>query len=227
MQNNKKITNRLNFDVKDKNSIEKCYFLIQLCLIEFKDTLHRTFPQSSDFLDKNENFLNSRFCLLLTEKAKSYEYPFIPLHENPTSDEDDNHFSNTHKVDISFFISAEHPDSIFDLECKRLYSIKQKHYISGKTGGINRYKLEKHGKSCTQSAIVAYMQAENFDFWHTKINTWIENEVSKTNQEVVWSANDKLQKRNNVNPILSKCQSFHKRKTLADIGLTHYWINLQ
>lgn len=68
-------------------------------------------------------------------------------------------------------------ESIFDIECKRLNTqlshVKQ--YVSGNTGGIQRFKLNQHGVNLPYSAMIAYVEDETSEYWFEQINMWIIN----------------------------------------------------
>jgi len=103
----------------------------------------------------------------------------------------------------------------FDIECKRLYdTTKSKQYVSGKTGGIQRFKENKHGVDLPYSAMIGYIEIENFNFWHKKVNSWI-------------SENEEHLKFVEINKI-AKLKSIHKRNIeKTKIELTHFWVKIE
>jgi hypothetical protein len=82
--------------------------------------------------------------------------------------------------------------SFFDIECKRLNTSLQhvKQYVSGKTGGIERFKRNQHGTNLKYSAIIGYIENETHSFWFDKINSWIKEKINDDNQ--FWSNDDLL-----------------------------------
>jgi len=102
----------------------------------------------------------------------------------------------------------------FDIECKRLYdTTKSKQYVSGKTGGIQRFKENKHGVDLPYSAMIGYVEIKDFDFWQKKVNSWI----SKEEEHLEMLETDKI----------AKLKSTHRRNIgKTSIELTHFWLNI-
>jgi len=102
----------------------------------------------------------------------------------------------------------------FDIECKRLYdTTKSKQYVLGKTGGIQRFKENKHGVNLPYSAMIGYVEIEDFNFWHKKVNSWI-------------SEKEEHLKFIKINRI-AKLKSIHERnKEKTKIELIHFWLNI-
>ncbi len=97
---------------------------------------------------------------------------------------------------------------------------------STKQGGIERFKTEKHGgkEKLNQSIMLGYIQENNFAFWHSKINSWIDEKINLTSN---WQEEDKLiQNVSFVKSNVSMYNSIHSRSVLQKIKLTHYWIDL-
>ena len=99
-----------------------------------------------------------------------------------------------------------------------------------KQGGIERFKTEKHAgkEKLSFSIMLGYIQKETNEHWYSEINKWIDGQISaSSNQEISWINQDKLThdttfQRNKV----TKYNSIHSRKTLNDLKLLHYWIDL-
>ncbi len=133
------------------------------------------------------------------------------------------------KSDLAFFLDGD-DKAIFCIEAKRIPtpgSGREKEYVhsqSGKSGGIERFKKEIHGKGLSHSAIFGYVQREDFDYWHNQVNNWIEELILDSSQDIQWDENDKLNKLS-FNPNIAKFQSVNKR-TKDTITLFHYWLNL-
>ena len=84
----------------------------------------------------------------------------------------------------------------FRIEAKRLptgYGKREKEYVEGNSGGIERYKRGHHGKDLSQSAIIGYIQKEDSSHWHTKLNQWINDLISNNVDEGIhWDSQDLL-----------------------------------
>jgi hypothetical protein len=99
-----------------------------------------------------------------------------------------------------------------------------------KQGGIERFKTEKHGgaEKFSFSFMLGYIQEYNADYWLQQVDNWVENQKKmSSNSEINWSEKDKLShdvyfSKNRI----TKYNSAHSRKTLEEIKLIHYWIDL-
>lgn len=116
---------------------------------------------------------------------------------------------------------------IYCIEAKRLPTDKpngkrEKEYAFGKKGGIQRFKVNQHGKNrkgelLERNGMIGYVQNENLEHWYSSINNWIENEEE-------WGKSETLQKIDSV--IIGKYISIHPRITGENVSLTHFWLNL-
>lgn len=101
---------------------------------------------------------------------------------------------------------------------------------TSKQGGIERFKTEKHGgkEKFPFSFMLGYIQENNADYWFQEVNNWVGSQIkSSSNPDIIWNENDKL----NQDPSFSKgaitkYYSTHSRRTLDEIKLVHYWIEL-
>jgi len=119
--------------------------------------------------------------------------------------------------------------AIFVIEAKRL-TRTNKDYVQGRTGGIERFKREQVGfdQRLTVSAMLGYVQKNNFAYWYHKINTWIETliEQSDTNDDIRWEQQDFLKEFPPSTPQIARYTSTHSRKTQKHIELHHFWLNM-
>jgi len=148
------------------------------------------------FLDRRLRFTNHQFIIEGNQINKEAKYP-----------------------DIEFLmLKNENNQSFFDIECKRLNStFTNQHvsqYVNGNTGGIQRFKENKHGVDLPQSAMIGYVETNDFNFWHEKVNSWIMD----SNEHL------KILKNNNI----SKLESEHQRSgsKISKIKLTHFWLKM-
>lgn len=111
---------------------------------------------------------------------------------------------------------------------------REKEYVIGENfkasgekecnGGIERFKIEKHGFTLKESGLIAFVENDNFTNWINKINIWIED-LSKTKSD--WSIDEKL---NNLEIDVDNDYSYSKSRAKIDVSkeilLHHFWINL-
>lgn len=131
-------------------------------------------------------------------------------------------------------------DAFFAFEAKRLPLPKTRekeyvigHYKKGKgkqryieSGGIERFKTGSHSKELKVAGMLGYVQKDDFEMWHKKINTWIDELVKFEPQN--WNKEDKLVEQNSRSKIISKYFSKHQRipEELSEINLYHLWVKL-
>jgi hypothetical protein len=140
-------------------------------------------------LNKIESSYNSQLSMFLNAQRSMETFLF----QNSPEQE------NGRVPDIGVYtiqsINSNNYESIFDIECKRLNTqlshVKQ--YVSGNTGGIQRFKLNQHGVNLPYSAMIGYVENQTSEYWVEQINTWITNlssDESGTNGS--WSVDDCL-----------------------------------
>jgi len=181
-----------------------------------------------------EEDLNQLLCIFLqvnhsqTLKQES-QFIFVQAYKEEKS---------SRKVDIGVIETRfkTQNKAFFAIECKRLPTpapkCREKEYVYGeigtkyeKLGGIDRFKREHHGKGLSHSAIVAYVEKYDFNYWFKTINSWI-NALCKTNSDtsIIWNDKDLLIKQYQKET-LARYESENHRKNDA-IKLTHLWIKM-
>lgn len=115
------------------------------------------------------------------------------------------------------------------IEAKRLPTdkigtLREKEYV---LNGIERFKTSKHGNNLPYSLMVGYIQQENANHWHKKINEWITEQIQKSsNNTILWFDEDFLiQDFSFSKDKITKYSSTHSRNP-NKIKLFHYWIDL-
>lgn len=187
---------------------------------------------------QGENKLTEQFHRFLTSQLGNYDYKIVSkediynfIIENQTSGE------GHRSYDISIILGklTHNAGKILVIEAKRLPTLgtkREKEYLFGNLGAIERFRKEVHGQDVksNKAIILGYIQKENSSFWLEKINTWIDEESKEIeyNESVIsWTERDKLKVDNSFsNKKVKKLKSIHKRITLAEIELIHYWIEI-
>lgn len=94
-----------------------------------------------------------------------------------------------------------------------------------KNGGIERFKLNKHGEGLPVAIMFGYVQSNTFEYWEEKVNQWLQTYSSMVRSY----SNEKLVR---IGPKANRFQSTHLRidhkssKQLDDITIYHFWITL-
>lgn len=138
------------------------------------------------------------------------------------------------RVDFAFVSSAQGActKQLYVVEAKRLPTDKEqgrreKEYVCGHkkdTGALERYKSGSHGLRLSKSAVIGYIEQDDFNYWNKKINEWISERASSTPS--VWSTSELL---NNL--LIDKTENFSTSRSIINrksdyIELFHLWIKM-
>ncbi len=149
----------------------------------------------------------------------------------------DNFFRTKGYPDFYFHNLEEgkHTPALFVVESKRLpapSNDREKEYVIGESlkrngvkecnGGIERFKIGKHGIGLSQCGMIGFLERENYEYWMITINGWID-ELSKSNKE--WDPSEKLDE-NKSDKYYSYLTSIVIRKTNGNLRLNHFWISI-
>ena len=193
------------FSLPENQTIQKVLSFIRYTLPQFESDFkvaHLTIYKEDDISKELSRYFN--------DKARTQNLLF--------------HFNEKKGVDFTIYVTPYNigASSLSMIECKRL-SKKHYDYVTGDTGGIERFKREQDdfGKHLNQGVMIGYIQDMNHEYWHTKVNNWIEDLIVKET-DIVWEQNDKLI----VNDEISNFKSFHDRVSEKPITLFHYWVAL-
>lgn len=169
----------------------------------------------------NEQELTQEFVALL--RRKTINLPFLIGQEKA-----DLYQMSGGRVDFYFYWKeeTETTESFFDVEAKiltdRFPKDRKKEYVIGdkKNGGIERFKIEKHGKGLSQCGIVGFIENYTPDYWIKTINKWI-IDLSYINSD--WFENEILVETSNSDNYRYST-SITKRVSSDTVLLHHFWI---
>jgi hypothetical protein len=168
----------------------------------------------------NEEELTQEFVNLL--RRKTIDLPFLIAQEK----KDLFNFSEG-RVDFYFYWKEESAttESFFDVEAKVLTRFPEKRkreYVIGenKNGGIERFKIEKHGKGLQQCGMLGFIEKFTSEYWFETINSWI-LELSTTDNN--WNNNEVLTIKEKKHDYLYSI-STSQRGTSSNVFLHHFWI---
>ncbi|MDW3197634.1 MAG: hypothetical protein R8G66_35035 [Cytophagales bacterium] len=185
----------------------------------------------------SESSLTDKLCTYFNRQASEYPFFFQPekLQDHTTGQSaraDLGTMSQNENMGVGDY-SYQEWESFFAIEAKRLPTPghnRQREYVIGQekeNGGIERFKKRIHGSDLEYSAIIAYVQKEDFEYWYIKINDWIGELIANTSGE--WKEEDKLIKTPSYSGPLARFQSDHQKNTEEPpdkIRLFHFWIAL-
>lgn len=128
----------------------------------------------------------------------------------------------------------QYNETITVIECKRLFvpeKDRKDEYITGhkKTGGgIQRFKIEAHGKEHDIVGMIGYVQTQTILESHKLVNDCISNLSKKSDDGLSWDIKEQI-KTIEHDTIAKKYRgvSTHPRKIKGDIVIHHLWIDMQ
>ncbi|HMY66414.1 MAG TPA: hypothetical protein PL048_14810 [Leptospiraceae bacterium] len=189
------------------------------CILVYLEKYIPSFTEKTELLEnEKENKINSKLSMYLNRSiAEENHFPYIFDRENPDS-------KSPEDIIVSYK-AGRREITVFVIECKRLPTPppedREKEYVSGKGAGIQRFKELDQGKNFSIAAMIGYIEKENFSYWFTQINSWIE-ELSN-HEKTIWNHKERLQKEYDREDF-AKYISSHSRTDRPPIKLVHFWI---
>lgn len=236
MQANNQLNNPKFNNINKDTYIDELYLFIELKLNIFPNYLKNScILQNLPHTIEGENNITENLCSFLISQEKGYSY---------TIEKEDNYefqFINqaggkghrTYDLGVILANTKGSLGKILVIEAKRLPTPgkkREKEYVVGNLGGIERFKNEVHGQeiSINKAIVIAYIQKETPNYWHKKVNEWIDEQIiERSNKQITWNNEDKLIENTTFSqPKITKYNSTHSRIKLKKINLTHYWLNL-
>lgn len=217
---NNSANNQVNPSIKKGTILKKLITFIENTLLIFQEEFKGN-------IETSEEVLNEKLVLTLSFYSKSL--PFVFQQESIQKQTK----GQNRKVDIGVFLNNIEPP-FFTIEAKRLTKLqknREKEYVIGSiegklSGGIERFKHNVHGIDLPNSALVAYVQKDNFKEWQKRINTWITELINNhTNSPLIWSSDDLLEEISKNNK-LAIFKSNHRKINNSQIRLQHYFISM-
>lgn len=135
------------------------------------------------------------------------------------------------ETDIGVYVNTRNAKAtpIIEFESKRFSdSANNKEYVTGKRGGIERFKRGHHSSHLKTCGMFAFVQKSTKEDWIDKVNEWI-NDLASSNIDtsIDWTGNDEQLKKVQLFGNVQKLSSDNVRKQSSDkIFLWHYFIDL-
>lgn len=187
--------------------------------------------------NENENTLTHKLCLRLGQQKPS-EFPYFFHHQN-LEDERANTSTDFAVYGILDYSNTLNQSALVVFEAKRLTAglprSREREYVIGaynqgrqvhNSGGIERFKNERHGKNVAIAGLIGYVQTDNYSYWFERINEWIQDTINGPhNPSLTWTVNDKL---TIVKSEIRMCQYLSNSIRLSgdSIELRHLWVDL-
>ncbi|MCF6269966.1 MAG: hypothetical protein L3J41_09655 [Melioribacteraceae bacterium] len=183
-------------------------------LLNFLEEYLPKFPEIFQKIKEDDEWdLNEALFSFLDIYSRNFAFQFIPEYRYKNKSKPDFGIKEVKSDQTGIYIYDQKAEHFFDIECKRLYdTTKSKQYVSGRTGGIQRFKENKHGVDLNYSAMIGYVETKGFEFWRKKVNSWISDK--KEHLEMLETHK------------IAKLKSKHKRNmNKTSIELSHFWLN--
>lgn len=184
-----------------------------------------------------EPLLSPHLCTFLAFMAYKSK-PFTFQHQQPQGP--------LHSIDFSAkptpqLIGAQGHNKYEDIvvfEMKRLPAPdirREREYVTGEpkhsgkprfSGGIQRFKANKHGFGHNVAAIIAVIQEHNVLFHHSKVNDWIAELVTHPVDNLTWRIEEQLSPLIQESNRTARALSIHNRIDGAAIALHHLWVEM-
>ncbi|MVO10596.1 hypothetical protein GOQ30_15590 [Flavobacterium sp. TP390] len=226
------------------NNIDTNTYVNEIILfIEQKLNLFPDYLKNSSILQnlpntiEGENKITENLCVFFNTHEKKYTYTFEKQdnYEFQFSNQSTGKGHRTYDTGVILANTKGNLGKIVVMEAKRLPtpgSKREKEYVEGNLGGIERFKKEVHSQEISNNLaiMIGYIQGENSSHWYAKVNEWINEQLQQsTNPDISWFEEDKLKIDLNFiceNEKITKYLSAHSRITLDKINLNHYWMIL-
>jgi hypothetical protein len=179
-------------------------------------------------MGKTEPALNPDLSKYLNACVRKTELNIQFAHEEPQG--------NRRSIDLSVSYNdvAKYNEIITVFECKRLpeeeKGIKDE-YVTGheqRTGGIQRIKLELHGKRHTVVGMIGYIQKDSCPEWQIIINNCIDGLCGKPDENnLIWNTGEHLAEiEYDIKHRKYHGISKHPRTTVPAVIIHHLWVEM-
>lgn len=167
-------------------------------VITFLDKYLPSFPSAFRLMTsskamEHEDLITQELCVYLERLARPngiFMFQFQRKYPHSTRS------SDIGIIEVENY-NPTHPSKVFFvIEAKRLPtpgSGREREYVEGNHGGIERYKRGHHGKGLTDSAVIGYIQKHTCNHWFTQITSWINDLIrNSTASDILWDSSDLL-----------------------------------
>lgn len=203
----------------DKKAIQSLVAFLDINISKFPGFLKQT-----NTLSINEDGITSKLEIFLQRQARQGDEIFMFQFQTP--------LSNTKRTtDISVLQTSLYSSTepFFLIEAKRLPtpgSGREREYVQGNHGAIERFKRSQHGKGLGTSAVLGYIEDNSFEHWQKEVCSWITALINSNSDVTIdWTNNDLLSFVESFSSA-NKYNSMHSRKSDCDIILLHYWVQV-
>lgn len=201
----------------DRKAIQSLVAFLDINISKFPGFLKQT-----NTLSLNEDGISSTLEIFLQRLSRQGDEIFMFQFQTPL-------LNTKRTTDISVVYTSYYSSTepFFLIEAKRLptpNSGREREYVQGNHGAIERYKRSQHGKGLEASAILGYIEDKSFEYWQKEVCSWITDLInSNIDDTIEWLNNDLLNHSESFSSS-NKYISSHIRKNDCTIDLIHYWV---
>ena len=96
------------------------------------------------------------------------------------------------------------------------------------SGGIERMKECLHAEDLTRAGMIAFVQRDDHNHWHAKVNDWVEEVIQNPlpSHQAQWQEQEKLLLCTALGPRVFELSSLHMRCNGSRLELRHFWLDL-
>ena len=203
-------------------------------VIEFLDKYLPSFP--ADFRTRTtnigtirENLISRELNIYLNRLRREND---IFMFEFQWEDENSKRSSDVGVIAVENQNPGRLSQAFFLIEAKRLPTPgtgREKEYIEGNFGGMQRYKKGHHGNGLSDGGLIGYVQDNDCNYWYNQITNWISDLIQNCAAiDIEWNSGDLLIFDRNLTTT-QKYVSTNTRivnSTKDTIKLYHYLMNL-
>lgn len=171
----------------------------------------------------NEDRTSSALEIFLQRQSRSSDSIFMFQFQTPLEGK------RTTNISVLYASPYSSIELFFIIEAKRLPAPekeREREYVHGELGAMERFTRGYHGKMLEQSAIIGYIEHEDCEPWRKEIKNWI-NDLIRSNADasIVWDNDDLLTL---LTSSMSICtySSLNKRLELTGITLTQFHLGI-
>ena len=201
---------------------------LYILLCQFIDSVIDGFTYYGDSTEEND--ITTDMSRFLDGKSEESIQPIFKFTNQPKRADIGVYLGrqyNSYNTNIFCWIEAKRlptPKSIRRDEREYVFVDHSQNQFKG-NGGIERFKLNKHGDGLPVAIMFGYVQSNTFEYWEEKVNQWLQTYalIGPCYHE------EKLIR---ISPNVNRFQSTHLRvdhrsgQKMNDITIYHFWITV-
>ena len=201
---------------------------LYLLLCQFIDSVIDVFTYYG--VSTEENDITSDMSRYLDGKSEESTYPIFKFTNQAKRADIGVYFGrqySSYNANLFCWIEAKRlptPNNVHRDEREYVFVDHSQNQFKG-NGGIERFKLNKHGEGLPVAIMFGYVQSNTFEFWEEKINHWLQLyssiEPSYNNEKLI-----RIDKKANRFLSTHIRIDYKSKQKMDDITIYHFWIRV-